>query len=41
MSARVFLDTNVLVYLFDSDAPEKQARAQEYWKRKVQAGGPW
>ena len=24
-----FLDTNVLVYLFDSDAPEKQARARE------------
>ena len=24
-----FLDTNVLVYLFDSDAPEKQSRARE------------
>jgi len=24
-----FLDTNILVYLFDSDAPEKQARARE------------
>ena len=24
-----FLDTNVLVYLFDSDAPEKQTRARE------------
>lgn len=23
-----FVDTNVLVYLFDSDAPEKQTRAQ-------------
>ena len=23
-----FLDTNVLVYLFDSDAPDKQARAR-------------
>ena len=30
MSAEVwFLDTNVLVYLFDSDEPEKQARARE------------
>jgi predicted nucleic acid-binding protein len=28
MSARVFLDTNVLVYLYDSDAPEKQKRAR-------------
>ncbi|HEX2223190.1 MAG TPA: PIN domain-containing protein [Thermoanaerobaculia bacterium] len=27
MSARVFLDTNVLVYLYDEDTPEKQARA--------------
>jgi predicted nucleic acid-binding protein len=26
---RVFLDTNVLVYLFDSDAPAKQQRARE------------
>ena len=24
-----FVDTNVLVYLFDSDAPEKQARARD------------
>ena len=27
MNARVFLDTNVLVYLYDEDAPAKQARA--------------
>lgn len=26
---RAFFDTNVLVYLFDSDEPEKKARAQE------------
>ena len=26
---RCFLDTNVLVYLFDNDSPDKQARAQE------------
>ncbi len=28
MKERVFLDTNVLVYLFDADAPTKQQRAQ-------------
>ncbi|HEY0782192.1 MAG TPA: PIN domain-containing protein [Thermoanaerobaculia bacterium] len=27
MSDRTFFDTNVLVYLYDSSAPEKQARA--------------
>lgn len=29
MSDRIFLDTNVAVYLFDNDAPEKQRRARE------------
>lgn len=29
MTARTFLDTNVLVYLFDSDEPVKQQRARE------------
>jgi predicted nucleic acid-binding protein len=29
MKDRVFLDTNVLVYLFDADDPAKQRRAQE------------
>jgi predicted nucleic acid-binding protein len=29
MSARTFLDTNVLVYLFDNDEPAKQQRASE------------
>jgi predicted nucleic acid-binding protein len=33
MSARVFLDTNILVYLFDTDAPEKQLRARAVVKR--------
>lgn len=28
MSGRVFLDTNVLVYLYDQDAPEKQKKAR-------------
>jgi len=27
MSDRIFLDTNVLVYLYDRDAPEKQAQS--------------
>lgn len=30
---RAFVDTNVLVYLFDADAPEKQARAQSLLTR--------
>ena len=29
MKERVFLDTNVLVYLFDTDDPAKQHRAQD------------
>ena len=29
MKARIFLDTNVLVYLFDGDDPSKQRRAQD------------
>lgn len=29
MSDRVFVDTNVLVYLFDADSPVKQTRARE------------
>ena len=33
MKDRVFVDTNVLVYLFDADAPEKQARAREVFER--------
>ena len=29
MSGKVFVDTNVLVYPFDRDAPAKQRRARE------------
>lgn len=29
-----FVDTNVLVYLFDADAPEKQTRAQELLRKE-------
>jgi predicted nucleic acid-binding protein len=35
---RVFFDTNVLVYLFDDDAPEKQALASTVLQREVEAG---
>lgn len=33
MSDRIFLDTNVFVYLYDSDQPEKQARARTLVER--------
>lgn len=33
MSGRVFVDTNVLVYLYDKDAPEKQRIARELVER--------
>jgi predicted nucleic acid-binding protein len=35
---RVFFDTNVLVYLFDDDAPEKQALARTVLQREVEDG---
>jgi len=39
MSAeRTFVDTNVLVYLFDNDAPEKQARARDILASQGSAG---
>lgn len=34
MSARTFLDTNVLVYLFDRDEPEKRELADVLSSRK-------
>lgn len=33
-----FFDTNILVNLFDADAPEKQARAREVFDRHVRNG---
>jgi predicted nucleic acid-binding protein len=33
MSDRTFLDTNVLVYLYDTDAPEKQRMARDVLER--------
>lgn len=35
---RVFFDTNVLVYLFDSDEPEKKVRARERFEEAADAG---
>lgn len=35
---RCFFDTNVLVYLFDSDSAEKQAQAQKLFERHCQSG---
>lgn len=41
MSAEIcFLDTNVLVYLFDCQAPEKQAAARRLWSRACTDGVP-
>ncbi|HEY8020821.1 MAG TPA: PIN domain-containing protein, partial [Thermoanaerobaculia bacterium] len=33
MNGRVFLDTNIFVYLYDSDQPDKQARARTLVER--------
>lgn len=38
MTGVVFLDTNVLVYLFDADAPSKQKRAREILDKQVRGG---
>lgn len=35
---RSFFDTNVLVYLFDEDAPEKKARAQQLLEQEAGEG---
>ncbi|MDA2918764.1 PIN domain-containing protein [Desulfobacterota bacterium AH_259_B03_O07] len=34
MTGRILLDTNVVVYLFDNDSPEKQIRAHEIFSRE-------
>lgn len=36
MSDRVFLDTNVFVYLYDADAPQKQAAARSLLERAAE-----
>ena len=38
MTGVVFLDTNVLVYLFDADAPSKQKRAREILDKQIRGG---
>jgi predicted nucleic acid-binding protein len=38
MSDRIFLDTNVLVYLYDEDTPEKQARSASLLEEHGLAG---
>lgn len=38
MTASVFLDTNVLVYLFDAASPTKQRRAREIVEETTRAG---
>jgi predicted nucleic acid-binding protein len=38
MNDRVFFDTNVLVYLFDEDSPEKQSRARDLFNERARSG---
>jgi predicted nucleic acid-binding protein len=38
MSGRVFFDTNILVYLFDEDSPDKQALAKEVFNKYARTG---
>ena len=38
MSGRAFLDTNVLVYLYDTDAPGKQGAARRVLEHGVDSG---
>ncbi len=37
---RWFFDTNVLVYLFDAKAPDKQATARSLWDRACREAAP-
>ena len=39
MKERVFLDTNVLVYLFDADDPAKQRRVQDLLSNRGKLSG--
>jgi predicted nucleic acid-binding protein len=38
MASRTFVDTNVLVYLFDSDSPDKQSRARAALQQALERG---
>lgn len=35
---RAFFDTNILVYLYDADAPDKKERARELFETEASAG---
>lgn len=39
MSAEVFLDTNILIYLFDQTDARKNQRAEEVVRRTLETGG--
>lgn len=39
MSAEVFLDTNILIYLFDETDARKNQRAEEVVRRTLETGG--
>jgi predicted nucleic acid-binding protein len=38
MASRTFFDTNVLVYLFDADSPDKQVRARAALRERLERG---
>ena len=38
MGSRTFFDTNVLVYLFDADSPDKQSRARDAMQQALERG---
>jgi predicted nucleic acid-binding protein len=38
MASKTFFDTNVLVYLFDADSPDKQSRAREALQQALERG---
>jgi predicted nucleic acid-binding protein len=38
MASRTFFDTNVLVYLFDADSPDKQSRARDTLQQALERG---
>jgi predicted nucleic acid-binding protein len=38
MNGRAFFDSNVLVYMFDEEAPDKQARARELFEEHARTG---
>ena len=38
MASKTFFDTNVLVYLFDADSPDKQSRARDALQQALERG---